>query len=466
MTRMRSEAEIDSPTKRRGSPKPYKGFPFTFGSGGSGAVDERALTIDSKPRMSPRCVGLHKGRVNRPADHEKPAKSDTVRALQAWGMGNNSDVDLIEKKRSISGSPDPGNRMKVEVLQAMPLSGSGADISLVGGRRIQGLEMRNRAASPIEAKQRLDDISIEHQFRRRHRSCPPPSLECKWQDDLEHALRAEDYAHLLGRPEGYMRPASMRETPRALSVRPYRCKDPSRVLTSPRSSVLTSPRGEGCREWSSKHPKGFDEDNGSDAIRVPPVMNEPEPEQSTRADQHDAIRNTQAEAVSIWDAMLSAISESPHLFSPKASSRNALNSEVPHLSLPATLAAAIAVSAASGDPVSPPQRTRNASEPTKRRSHEERRDHKSPRRRGRMSRQASDTSVLSATTADTLTAVLSQRGAADLSTGSHSHTSHSHSSSSGSLHSSRLSNKNARIIVADWLRKEHWKARRRAQWVA
>lgn len=444
MTRI-SEAEVDSPIKRRGSPNPYKGYPFTFGSGGSGGIDERALTIDSGPRMSPRCVGLRKGNVNSPADHEKPTKSDTVRALQALGMGNNSDIDLIEKKRSTSGSPTPGRQAKVEILKSMPLSGRGADISLVGGRRIQGLEMRDRVSSPREAKQRLDDISIEHQFRRRHHSCPPRGSDCKWKDDFAHASQAEAYAHLLGRPEGVLRATSMREKPRSLSVRPYR--------------KMTSPRGEGCREKSIKENPSLVKDLGHEMVPLSQVMNEPEPELSTRADQQEDAA---------WDAMLSAISVSPHLFSPVATSPR--KSEVPHLSLPATLAAAVAVSTASTGPLSSPsRRTRNNSEPVQRRTPVARRDctkdFSPPRRPGRMSRQASDATV---STVEPLSPqVLSADATPDWSGGSQLHSTPSRTPSTGSLPStSRTAKKSSRLLVRDWLHKEQWKARRRAQWVA
>merc|ERR1712183_221577 len=59
-------------------------------------------------------------------------------------------------------------------------------------------------------------ISIDHQFRRRHSSAPPPSLtfETSWlkpsKNAFEHVAAAEGYAALIGRPEGTIRKRSAR----------------------------------------------------------------------------------------------------------------------------------------------------------------------------------------------------------------------------------------------------------------
>jgi len=164
--------------------------------------------------------------------------------------------------------------------------------------------------------------------------------------------------------------------------------------------------------------------------------------------------------------MLNAIAESPQLFSPKATTRG-VNADVPQLSLPAKVAQAVAAAAASSGLASPrhtPRKKRGENPQDSPRP-------SSPRRRGRMSRNASDASVLSSsTTADTMGGLSGNLsvGATEWSSSSQSHTSSGVSLSSSAVpaHKMRKTLPSRICVAPQWLQQEQWKARRRAQWVA
>lgn len=450
LLRMVSESDVDSPKRGRAPPSSREGFPFSLNSGGSNGIDDRVLTLDHEARTFPRCSGLRKGRVNAPLDHDKPTKSDSIRTLQAFGIPNNSDIDLIAK-RSRSGSQDPPERLKVEALQGMPLSGRGADIALMGGRRNSYSKASDRACSPREAKQELHGIDIDQQLRRRHASAPPSSSECRRRDDFEHRLSAEGYSYLLGRPEGPMRNGSLRYKERAFTVRPRRHNQ------SNDNGGKDSPASSGFREVHYNSTAEAGNDEGASA-----------PAQSAQliAALRDATRNTPAEAV--WDAMLNTIAESPELFHPKTAGAQGLtNCDLSQLNLPAKVAAAVAAAAA-GSGLPSPTRTPRVGSPTKKhRSRTDESPQRSPGHRNRMSRNASDASVMSAFTADASTA----------DTGNAYESAGSHTPSGGSVSSSTRrtvpGSRRVACSASDWLRgvqsyqrEEEWKRRRRAQWVA
>lgn len=500
--RMVTEADVDS-MGRKAFPQPYNGYPFTYVSGGSGPIDERALTIDTEARMSPRCVGQHKGRVNSPVEHAQPSKSDSLRTLQAFRIGGHCDVDLIGSKRLCPDSPKPESRLKAEYLQGMPLSGTGADISLVCGRRIQGLEMRGREASSNQAKMNLADVSIEHQFRRRHHSCPPPTDECKRKDDFEHMLRAEAYSTLLDRPAGTMRKRRRAETvrERMLYISDGVPKEPPRITRTPRqdgfrevrlgNSTVNPVRGGGNEgDAAAGHHLQQEAASESSALAGPEHL---------IAALRDATRNTPAEAV--WDAMLSAIADSPQLFSPQATTRGLEADD----SLPAKkfierlqmeshpVAQAVAAAAASASNSSnasnasiasprhsPRQQMRNISPKKRAGLKYEDNPHdisspNSPRRRLRISQKASDgasslssprSAATSSTTADTMSLGFSPVST-EWSTGSQSHLVPGINllSSARPMPNMRKTLPARTFIAQPRDAQEQWKALRRAKWV-
>lgn len=469
LTRMLCESQIDRQTDRRGSPRAHNGYPFSFVSGGSGPIDERALTIDHESRMSPRCVGIHRGRLNSPMERAPSSKADTVRTLQAFGMSNNSDLDLIEKKRSCSTSPNPMNRNKFEAMQGVPLSGAGADISLAGGRRLQGFEMRDRQASPPQVKKSLSAISIEHQFQRRHQSCPPESRECRSGDMFEHMLKAEAYAYLLDRPEGILRRHSQRKTLPALTVLrrcvSARCRSSSAEMSARTRYSPSSANVENCNELHRGQPnEPIEEVSGGDvAAGSARQADHQAPLSLQSANLITALRektkNMPAEAV--WDAMLKLVAESPQL-SPNAPPGSRLGDA--EASLMARVAAAVAeTSSASGSRGSSPSPRRAK----KRSDSQASGSNSSPRRERRGSPRCragtSDLSVFSHTTADTMTQ-LSQPPSVKSCL--------SHTSSSGSLRSSDSlylrvrGNARQSLAAKQLLVEERRKAARRAAWIA
>jgi len=357
---------------------------------------------------------------------------------------------------------------------------------------LQGLEMRGREASPQEVKKAFSGMSIEHQFQRRHQSCPPETLtrEVRFSDMFEHMLKAEAYACLLDRPEGTLRQSSQRKPlpvlslPRSMSARPGRLmKQSNEVTVSPGYSprATQSVQGEDSGELLSEvghHNEASDESCESDVPAGPSTRQEVHvpslPVQSAQliSALREATKNMPAEAV--WDAMLKLLAESPEI-SPNVSTRGTLDDAEP--SLPAKVAAAVAAgSAGSSAPGSrlPSPRSRHYA-PAKKHGSSQRSGSQdghrrcSPRRRAGMSRQASDVSIYSATTADTMAGPLSLPPNVKDGFGS----SQSQTSSSVSLRSSLESinmraqtNSRRSCDINNWLLEERRKARLRAAWVA
>lgn len=292
------EADVDSPQGKHKSPPQHTGYPFTLQSGGRGSPDNRSLTIDCQARLWPQSSGMHKGGVGQSPERSPQSKSESVRSMQALGIGYMHDADLImSRKKQIAGPPRE-NQTKIESIQGMPLSGRGADISLVGHRRRC---QPSQACKPSEEKQVLDNISIDHQFHRRL-SSPPKSQECKAHRESEHTILAKDYARTIGRP------VNGRSTPLLLG-----CLSES-VMHSPLPSPRLSPR-QRPRSIPSTHAQASCK---AGKQRDQEIHEQSSPEQPAALIEalRDATRNTPAEPV--WDAMLNALSESPQLFSHQA----------------------------------------------------------------------------------------------------------------------------------------------------
>jgi len=112
---------------------------------------------------------------------------------------------VVRRRRSV-GDAIATPRPKIEVIVGIPHSGRGADISLMGGRKMNfaGASVRSESEEVRDAKFSFDTCAIEHQFTRRHYSCPPPSVLSTdtrkgFREALEHEKRSEAYARLLGR---------------------------------------------------------------------------------------------------------------------------------------------------------------------------------------------------------------------------------------------------------------------------
>lgn len=224
------------------------------------------------------------------------SKSQSLRAVNAFGIGFTNDVDQIPKRGAMAESPGARERTRNQEMQGMPLSGWGADISLVGGRRCRGLS-NGRMTSPHEGKQRLGGVSIDHQLARigmgsqTTASSNYATTSYAWRDgskgrreahgDSEHSVQSNSYAHLLGRPDGFgKRPVSNSRSPRGLSpVSPAAAEDQTGVLgEQPVSSEDVNQNGRALIA----------------ALRDSPVQNP-----------------------AVWDAMLSAVTNAQQLFSAK-----------------------------------------------------------------------------------------------------------------------------------------------------
>jgi hypothetical protein len=165
---------------------------------GASGIDPRAFHIDIGKGW-----GFHRARSQSP-DPSKQTRQQTHEALLAFGC----QIPLGDSVRRRAESMPPVGlvRSKIEMLAGMPLYGAGADIALAGGRKIEGLPEypRGDQLSARETRQRLCNISIDHQPRRRS---PPPESLLKtraWEtlsprQQSEHTLEAERYALLLGR---------------------------------------------------------------------------------------------------------------------------------------------------------------------------------------------------------------------------------------------------------------------------
>jgi len=176
----------------------------------------------------------------------------------------------------------------------MPLSGSGADISLVSGRRCQGLS-RGRTVSPHEAKQKLGCVSIDSHMSRIGYGAKPPSSNFAWRGqvegrrerhgDFEHSLRAEGYAQLLGRPEG----------------------------VGKRPTSLDSRRN--ARGLQAGGPNPGDGGHHDPSLGTQATPSE-DPNQEGQA-LIAALRDAPVQNPAVWDAMLSAVSNAQHHFTDK-----------------------------------------------------------------------------------------------------------------------------------------------------
>lgn len=209
LLRARTESNVDSPAGKYGGSltSDRHGHPLTAEGGGTHALDDRALTLDTPARLPGRCTGLHKANYDSTPSFSERPKGELLRSMQAFGIQNTNDVTMnVHRRRANTESPEPGvRRTKAEAMQGLPFSGQGADIDLMGGRRVRGMQesVYGAAGGPNDAKIELGAISIDHQFRRRQcTSVPPPSSACSSSRDSQHRIRAEDYANLLGRPEG------------------------------------------------------------------------------------------------------------------------------------------------------------------------------------------------------------------------------------------------------------------------
>jgi len=231
LLRAEVEANVDAPEGRRSASAPYATEGAAGGCGGSGPPDYRTIHVDLPSRIAPRCSGVRKGNVGSPPQSEKlSSKQDNRRALQAFGLfGGMSDLGTIPirgSSRNASESPEKPKRVMVEELQGVPLAGAGADIDNKAFRRGDGScspRKGSRTPTSRETKTELFHSCITHQFRRRHYSLPPDTRSCSSRGDFDHRVRAEDYAELIGRPEGNIRRrgSSCESTRRSRSQPPF-----------------------------------------------------------------------------------------------------------------------------------------------------------------------------------------------------------------------------------------------------
>lgn len=112
---------------------------------------------------------------------------------------------------SPGGVESPRRRTRIEELRGVPLSGKGADLDMVGGRRCgeKWAALHSRESTERETKTELNGICIDQKLQKRHYSAPP---ESRYGENFKHVLHAEDFAKLLGRPEG-----TGQRTPREMS---------------------------------------------------------------------------------------------------------------------------------------------------------------------------------------------------------------------------------------------------------
>jgi len=364
-------------------------------------------------------------------------------------------VDGNVRRRFRAESAESQRRTHHEDLQCMPLSGRGADISLIAGRRMLGSGMcRERSASPLEGKIELDSVCISHQFQRRHVSAPPEKTWCAPRRDFEHSTRAEVYAKLIGRPEGRgkrkARPTS--STPRTQQeFRVRATKEP--LFSVSRSNHETTELGGSLGELDGRL---FEK-----LVEVVGPLSREGPAQSASliAALREATRNTPAEAV--WDSMLGVLTR-PSEFMCKGTSSIAspMSSETAALDIETKVASRSSPISAGAKRIGSPVKIRDRPEDSPERS----RSWYDPIARAWSP--ASDLSVASTTaTTDAKTGT-----AGSISTPSGSSTCGS-TPSPGRLRRGRReagvrSQRNLGCRAADWLREEQRKANRRRAWVA
>jgi len=244
------ESNIDAPEGKRSPPPDRDTFPFSSETGGSNGIDHRALTLDAPARLSPRCSGLHKRGFDSTPQNEKSSKKEQIQTLQALGIYSNlCDLDLTMKLKPRDESVERMRRTKIEELAGVPLSGKGANLEVVGGRRVSGFRelAEARDASDREGKLELHNVSIEHQFNRRHFSTSPVRT-CTSDGSSDHVVRAEGYANLLGRPEGNGRRLKRSKSERTIRGRPAFRYDPRPAQdfafppAAQREEVVSTPR--------------------------------------------------------------------------------------------------------------------------------------------------------------------------------------------------------------------------------
>lgn len=284
----------------------------------------------------------------------------------------------------------------------MPLAGKGADIAILGGRRINH---QSRDSSERQGKTELDSVSIVHQFERRHYSAPPATNTAFPSSYSDHSVRAEGYARIIGRPEG-----TGKRRPQSARSRPAFRTDPRNKEFSSTTVLDTSTSSSGSLSVPADY-------LSSDNPLQPSAL---------ISQLREATRNMPTEAV--WDAMLSALSDSSEIVGQKEADAA---SSPPKLSLP---------------------RANRVSTPAKGISRKE--ESASPGR-GREALPA-EVSVMSASTA-------ADTSEGRLSTGQSSLAAscESRCSSQGRQRQQRL-----RRDCTIWLRQEQWKAQRRAAWVS
>jgi len=402
--------------------------------------DERTLTLDMQ---APLGTGLHKGGGGFGHIERKLSRAETLASCQALGVDfRTANENMLTRRRLCS--PENRERTKSEILQCVPLSGRGADITMLGGRRnlVAPEPDRDPAVLPNQAKMELGGISIDHQFRRRHVSAPPKSGDCHINEDFEHSLRAQGYATLLCRPEGMGKRGRPQRARSQRSLQPPDEKDEQESCELSTSGV------------------GRERVNSSDA-KAPPLDTH-----QLIANLREATRNTPSEKA--WDQLLSALEESPQLFSPKA--QEALRS-LPVEAVQGVLAnkvtATLAAMTGGTAPMSP-----RPSPCSKGRSLESPRKLSGQASFGLQCRAASEASLMSATTVDTdgrlngrtsSESSMTVGGSFSISAGT---TSVGACSANCSGVSQRRAPRRSQCQAQPHREEEQWKARRRAAWVA
>jgi hypothetical protein len=260
-----------------------------------------------------------------------------------------------------------------------------------------------RDVSELETKTELCNISIGHQFRRRHFSAPPKT-ERSWspRSYSDHTVRAEGYANLIGRAEGTGK---------------RKARSPPAFRTDPRN-----------KEFSASTPLLDTSMDSGGSLSVPADYLAPLSGDTPTvliSQLREASRNLPSDAV--WDVMLSALAGSNEPAAQKAA------------------ADTLAVAAVTSSPTRPSHRL---STPAKGRNRKE--ESLSPRR----GRDSTELSLLSTSTAADSTGhsspAASTRGSEI-----------QEASTQGRQRQQRIQRN-----CAAWLRQEQWKAQRRAAWVS
>lgn len=471
LLRAEVELNVDAPEGKRTAAAPFDANATGVVSGGASAPDWRAVTLDMPARHPPRCAGLRKGAICGPTNQGKQTKTERSRAIQGLGIAE-TDMDLVmtRGRRCTSADSRPGVGMQ----------------SLFGdeqmrGIRCEGLRARSRSPGPLEEKAKLDRICIDHQFRQRHSSAPPEGRSLRdaqkgtMREHFDHCVRAEEYANLIGRPEGAgkrrVRPGS--KSPRA--------RKPFHVDRGLKDSLFASTwvpftdaqRGEGMISDETATGGLLAGHDFFPQPEYPPLtgvaQNAPDTPAQTAAlisALREATRNTPAE--SVCDAMLSALVESPELFVPQTPE------EPPQPALPARLAALLAANTSSETTEA---KAPHMVSPMKNQSRFEESPQKIAIGRKGKSSLGGSSSEHSLMSPSPSTDALSGGGSLSTSAGGGSLSVASTlalSASGGSLWlpagPSASPRPQSRAIsggqAVDWLRQEQLKARRRAAWVA